>query len=207
MVRLITLLVFMVCSTLTAQTQYDNGMQKAFGLWKEGKDSEAAAMFERIASAEKGNWLPNYYVALINTLQAFETQEKEKISSLLAKAQEAQDDAVALSPNNPELNVTQAMIYTAWIVYDPMTNGMKYSGKANEEYAKALAIAPNNPRVILSKAEFDMGSAAYFGNDIKPMCAQVQRAIELFATFKPESAYHPKWGLERAQEVIKQCNK
>jgi tetratricopeptide (TPR) repeat protein len=182
-------------------------MQKAFGLWKEGKDSEAAAMFERIASAEKGNWLPNYYVALINTLQAFETQEKEKISSLLAKAQEAQDDAVALSPNNPELNVTQAMIYTAWIVYDPMTNGMKYSGKANEEYAKALAIAPNNPRVILSKAEFDMGSAAYFGNDIKPMCAQVQRAIELFATFKPESAYHPKWGLERAQEVIKQCNK
>ena len=207
MVRLITLLVFMVCSTLTAQTQYDNGMQKAFGLWKEDKDSEAAAMFERIASAEKGNWLPNYYVALINTLQAFETQEKEKISSLLAKAQEAQDDAVALSPNNPELNVTQAMIYTAWIVYDPMTNGMKYSGKANEEYAKALAIAPNNPRVILSKAEFDMGSAAYFGNDTKPMCAQVQRAIELFATFKPESAYHPKWGLERAQEVIKQCNK
>lgn len=207
MVRLITLLVLMVCSTLTAQTQYDNGMQKAFGLWKESKDSEAAAMFERIASAEKGNWLPNYYVAFINTLQAFETQDKEKISSLLAKAQEAQDDAVALSPNNPELNVTQAMIYTAWIVYDPMANGMKYSGKANEEYAKALAIAPNNPRVILSKAEFDMGSAAYFGNDIKPMCAQVQRAIELFATFKPESAYHPKWGLERAQEVIKQCNK
>lgn len=207
MVRLITLLVFMVCSTLTAQTQYDNGMQKAFGMWQEGKDGEAAAMFERIASVEKGNWLPNYYVAFINTLQAFETQDKEKISSLLAKAQEAQDDAVALSPNNPELNVTQALIYTAWIVYDPMTNGMKYSGKANEEYAKALAIAPNNPRVILSKAEFDIGSAAYFGNDIKPMCAQVQRAIELFATFKPESAYHPKWGLDRAQDIIKQCNK
>lgn len=101
--------------------------------------------------------------------------------------------------------VTQALIHTAWIAYDPMNNGMKLSGKVNEIYNKALAIAPDNPRVVLNKAEFDMGSAAYFGNDIKPMCEQVERAVSLFATFKPETAYHPKWGLDRAQEVLARC--
>lgn len=205
MVRLITILVMMVCNSLTAQTQYDSGMQKAFGLWKEGKNSEASAMFERIASVEKDNWLPNYYVALINTIEAFSTRDKSKLSSLLEKAQMAQDNAAAISPDNPELMVTQALIHTAWIAYDPMTNGMKLSGKVNELYNKALAIAPDNPRVVLNKAEFDMGSAAYFGNDIKPMCEQVERAVSLFATFKPESAYHPKWGLDRAQEVLSKC--
>lgn len=207
MVRLVTVLVFVVCSTLTAQTQYDQGMQKAFGLWKESKDSEAAALFERIASAEKKNWLPNYYVALINTTQAFHTQDKDKIAALLSKAQTAQDAAMEISPNNPELMVTQALIHTAWIVYDPMTNGMKLSNKINEIYTKALIIAPDNPRVVYSKAEFDIGSASYFGQDTKPMCAQVERAVSLFATFKPESAYHPNWGLDRAQETLKQCKK
>src|SRR5690606_28831300 len=101
-----------VCSTLTAQTQYEKGMQKAFGLWGEGKDAEASALFERIAAAEKDNWLPNYYVALINTIQAFQTQDKDMIRAFLDKAQTAQDAAMIISPDNPELLVTQAMIYT-----------------------------------------------------------------------------------------------
>ena len=103
--------------------------------------------------------------------------------------------------------VTQALIYTAWIVYDPQVNGMTLSGKTMEQYYKALAIAPNNPRVVFSKAEFEIGGAKYFGKDTKPMCAQIEKAIELFATFKPESPFHPNWGLERAQEVLKNCPK
>ena len=47
--------------------------------------------------------------------------------------------------------------------------------------------------------------AQYFGQDTQPMCAQIEKAIELFATFKPESALHPSWGLDRAQEEVKAC--
>ena len=207
MIRVITMLVFFVCGTITAQSQYETGMQKAFALWGENKPAEASAMFERIASAEKDNWLPPYYVALVNTTEAFKTQDKEKISALLDKAQQALDQAMMLSQDNAELLVMEALIQTAWIVYDPMTNGMKLSGKVNQIYAKALALAPDNPRVVMSKAEFDMGGAAYFGNDIAPMCKEMERAVSLFATFKPESPFHPKWGLERAQEVAQQCKK
>jgi len=207
MIRVITMLVLFVCGSITAQSQYETGMQKAFALWGENKPAEASAMFERIASAEKDNWLPPYYVALVNTTEAFKTQDKDKISALLDKAQQALDQAMMLSQDNAELLVMEALIQTAWIVYDPMTNGMKLSGKINQIYAKALALAPDNPRVVMSKAEFDMGGAAYFGNDIAPMCKQMEHAVSLFATFKPESPFHPKWGLERAQEAVQQCKK
>lgn len=207
MTRVITIFVLFVCSMLNAQTQYEKGMQKAFGLWGEGKDTEASALFERIAAAEKENWLPNYYVAFINTIQAFQTQDKDQIRALLDKAQTAQDAAMLISPDNPELLVTQGMIYTAWIVYDPQTNGMKYSTKGSQVYAKALALAPNNPRVVFSKAEFDMGGAAYFGQSTKPMCAEIERAVGLFATFKPETPFHPSWGADRAKEKLAECQK
>src|SRR5690606_38309747 len=101
----------------------------------------------------------------------------------------------------------QALIYTAYIVADPMTNAMKYSGMAMEQYEKASKIAPDNPRVVYCKAEFELGGAQYWKTDTKPMCAQIDKAIELFATFKPASAFHPKWGLDRALETQKQCAK
>ena len=205
MIRIITLIILFVCNGVSAQSQYETGMQKAFALWGENKPTEASALFERIAGAEKTNWLPSYYVALVNTTEAFQTKDKEKISALLTKAQAAQANATALSPNNAELLVMQAMIHTAWIVYDPMNNGMKLSGKVNEIYTKALVLAPNNPRVVFSKAEFEIGSAAYFGNDTAPMCKEVERAVALFATFKPETPFSPKWGKERAEEALKKC--
>jgi len=207
MIRLITMIIVFACSTVSAQSQYETGMKKAFSLWEENKSSEASALFERIAAAEKNNWLPSYYVALVNTTEAFQTKDKEKISALLTKAQAAQDNAVAISPNNAELLVMQAMIHTAWIVYDPMTNGMKLSGTVNEIYEKAIALAPNNPRVVFSKAEFEIGGARYFGSDTAPMCKEVERAIGLFATFKPETPFSPKWGKDRAEQALKECGK
>lgn len=207
MIRLITLLVTLVAGTLTAQTQYETGMQKAFALWSDNKPAEASALFERIASVEKDNWLPSYYAAFVNTTQAFQVKDKETIGALLSKAQTNLDNAMIISQDNAEILVMQAMIHTAWIVADPMTNGMKLSIKVNELYDKAMRIAPKNPRVVFCKAEFEIGGAAYFNMDTKPMCAEIERAIGLFATFKPESVFHPKWGLDRAQEKLKECKK
>ena len=205
MTKIIITIVLLVTSQLFSQGQFEQGMGKAFSLWGEGKNTEASAMFERIASAEKDNWLPNYYLALVNTTTAFATKDKDQVNALLTKAQSALDVEMSKYPNNAELLVMQAMIHTAWIAFDPMTNGMKLSGKVMEIYAKAEQIEPNNPRVVFSKAEFEMGSAKFFGTDTKPICAQIEKSIELFATFKPQTVFHPKWGLERAQEAAKDC--
>lgn len=205
MTKIIVTIVLFVTTQVFSQGQFEQGMGKAFALWGEGKNTEASDLFERIASAEKNNWLPNYYVALVNTTTAFETKDKDQMNALLTKAQAALDVEMAKQPNNAELLVMQAMIHTAWIAFDPMTNGMKLSGKVMELYGKAEAIAPTNPRVVFGKAEFEMGSAQFFGTDTKPICAKIAKSIELFATFKPESAFHPNWGLERAKEALAAC--
>ena len=59
MLKIITTIAFFICSLLSAQTQFEQGMGKAFALWGEGKNTEASAMFERIAAAEKNSYLPN----------------------------------------------------------------------------------------------------------------------------------------------------
>jgi len=205
MTKIITITTLFICSLLTAQTQFEQGMGKAFGLWKEGKNAEASAMFERIAAAEKTSYLPNYYVALINTTSAFNEKDKTKIDLLLTKAQDALDTEFIKDQNNAELYAMQALIYTAWVVADPMTNGMKYSAKVMEAYEKGKAIDPNNPRIVFGEADYQIGGAKWSGVDTKPLCAQVDKAIELFATFKPETPFSPKWGLERALEVQKNC--
>ena len=194
-----------VASIVSAQTQFDQGMKKALQTWKNGNSTEALVQFEKIASVEKTNWLPNYYIALINTTQAFGEQDKTKMLSLIESAQKAQDFCNDLAMDNPEVLVMQAMIHTASIVYDPMTNGQKLSGDVMYILNKAYKIAPENPRVVFQKASFEKGMAEYFGQDTKPMCAQIEKSIELFATFKPESAFHPSWGLDKAQDAVKAC--
>ncbi|KRD61797.1 hypothetical protein ASE40_09755 [Flavobacterium sp. Root935] len=205
MTKIITVITLFICSLLSAQTQFEQGMTKAFGLWKEGKNADASAMFERIAAAEKTSWLPNYYVGLVNTLSVFTEKDKTKIDLLLTKAQDALDIELIKDQSNSELYVLQALIYTGYVVADPMTNGMKYSGKVMEAYAKAKALNPNNPRAVFGEADYQLGGAKWTGVDTKPLCVQVDKAIELFGTFKPETPFSPKWGLERALEVQKTC--
>lgn len=207
MKNVIVIATLMVSLNSLAQDQYTKGMQRAFQLWGEQKTMEASNMFERIASVEMDNWLPHYYAAQVNTVAAFGEKDEEKVGQLLGKAQEYIDMAKVISPNNPEILVQQAMVHTAWIAFDGATYGMTLSGKVAALYEKALQLAPKNPRVVFSKAEWDMGSARYFGQDITPYCADVKRSLELFANFKPESEFHPSWGEDRAKTVLENCGK
>lgn len=79
MKKIITLIALFVVVISSAQTQFEQGMTKAFGLWKEGKTAEASALFERIASADKTSWLPNYYVAMVNATAVLQKKTKQKL--------------------------------------------------------------------------------------------------------------------------------
>ncbi len=205
MKKVITLTLLFIGTMAFAQDKYTAGMQKAFQLWGEGEIAEASNMFERISAAELDNWLPAYYASQVNTVASFGERDKEKLSQQLEKAQEYVDLAKAISPNNPEILIQQALIHTAWVAYDGATYGMTLSGKVAALYQKALQLAPNNPRVVFSKAEWDMGSARFFGQDTTPYCKDVEYALELFANFKPESEFHPNWGKDRAKQLVKDC--
>lgn len=207
MVRIITLIFILVFAWISAQSQYETGMQQALKLWAENKPQEAVSMFERIANVEHKEWLPSYYIGLINATQAFQAgSDKEKMAKLLDRAQLAHDEAKNNAKKDVELMVLQAMIQTGWVIYDPMVNGMTLSAEINKIYAEAFKLAPNNPRVVFQQAQFEMGSAKYFGSSTKPMCERIRKSIELFDIFEAETPLHPTWGKSFAEQVLRDCN-
>lgn len=205
MKNLIIITVLLLSGFINSQTNFEKGMEKAFSLWEDNKWDDAENMFERIANAEPEQWLPHYYIAQMNSLKSWGQTDETILRAQLAKAQEHLNTAMRISDNNAELLVMQAHVYTNWVAFDGMTYGMKYSAKVSELYANAEKIDATNPRVIFGKAEWGMGSAKYFGQDTAPFCAQFEKALELFANFKPESKFHPNWGKERLVEVLKTC--
>lgn len=207
MKKLILFIAILVITFVKAQTPFEQSMGKAMQLWGEGKNNEASAMFERIAAAEKNSWLPNYYVAAVNTFGAFNMKDTAQMTSMLNKAQEAVDVEMLKNANNAEMIVMQAMIHTAWISSDPMTNGMRLSGKVMELYAKATTIDPTNPRAAFGKAEFEIGVAAFTGANVKDICKDVEKSVALFDTFKPAMAFAPSWGKDRALLQQAKCRK
>ena len=205
--RLIFLCFVASLSITTAQSKFEQGMQKAFELWQSNQQDEAINMFERIANAEPEQWLPHYYIAQINSLKSWNEKDETILKAQLDKAQAHLDKAMLISENNVELIVMQAQVLTNWVVYDGATYGMKYAGKVTELYAKAYELDPTNPRVAFCKADWAMGSARYFGQDTAPFCKDIKTAVALFDTFKPESNLHPNWGKERAEQVLASCEK
>lgn len=205
MKKSILLVLFLTITSINAQDQYTKGMEKAMQLWSEQKIVDASNLFERIATAEMDNWLPYYYVAMVNTTASFGEKDEQKLSLQLGKAKEYIDIAKNISPDNAEILVLEAMTNTAWIAFDGATYGMTLSGKNVQLYQAAAELAPDNPRVVFGKAEWDMGAARYFGKDTAPYCKDIEKSLELFATFKPESEFHPNWGQDRAKSVAEQC--
>ena len=158
MKRTITLIVILISTIGFAQSKYQQGMTKAFELWKSEKPWEAANLFERIAQVETDNWLPPFYVAQINVFNSYSEKDKEKMVAQMDKARNFLNDAKALTENNAELLVLEAQLLTAWVVYDGQQYGMKYSQKIAELYKQAFDLAPDNPRVVLGKAQWDIVS-------------------------------------------------
>ncbi len=205
MKNFITLIILSITVQISGQSKYEKGMQKAFELLGQQKTTDASQLFERIAKAEENEWLPSYYVATIEILSSFGLKDAAILNAKLKKAQEFLDIAKSISPDNPEIIINQALLNTAYIAFDGQKYGMTLSGKNTTLYQKALQLAPNNPRVILSKAEWDIGTAKFFKQPITPYCKDVAKALKLFEQEKLPQFY-PKGGKERAQQILKNCN-
>ena len=206
----IFLFIGVLCTlSLSAQSQYEKGMNKAFEFWGQGKMTEASNLFERISKAESNNWIPAYYAAYVNIMSAFGQKDEATLNSILEKATQQLDQAALNSPNNPEIIIMQALKNTAYIAFDGQKYGMTLSGKNAALFEKAIQIAPKNPRVLLQKAEWDMGAAKFFGQSTEPFCKDIEKALELFKNeTKSEVKFAPSWGKERAEQVLEQsCGK
>lgn len=190
--------------TATAQSTYKTGMQQAFSLWESNQYKEAENLFERITEAEKKEWLPYYYASQIKIIKSFSMNNPIKKEEHLEQAQALLNKSRSIAgAENVEVMVLQAMLHTSRLTIDPGTYGMTLSPVISRIYKNASEKAPDNPRVILSKAEWDMGAAQFFGEDPKKYCEDLQTSLRLFSESDPEEQqFAPSWGEDRAKMLV-----
>jgi hypothetical protein len=205
MKKISTLLVCCISIAVTAQTNYQQGMQEALGLWGQHKNKEAINLFVRIANAEQDNWIPFYYAAQIEITSSFGVRDENLVEAKLKKGQVFLDQAKNRSKDNAEILILQALLYTSWVTYDGATYGRKYSRKITKLYKKAEKLMPGNPRAIYCQAEWNIGDAKFFGKDTQPFCKDIEKSLDLFVTFELPSPFYPNWGEDRAKNILANC--
>ena len=208
--KYITIILLLVGISTNGQeinnSKYIGAMTSTISKMYSGDLQNTINKFTRISNAEKDEWLANYYIAYLYTINSFGETDKQKAFYYLELAKSAVDKAHEVSDNS-ELTTIEALINTAYIAKDPMTYAPKLGDETTKLYDKAIAQDSLNPRALYLKAQFEMGTAKFFGKDLSPYCKKVKEAIKLFDTFNQKSTIHPIWGKKQAQQIIETtCN-
>mgnify|MGYP001571471638 CR=1 FL=1 len=166
----------------------------------------AAAMnFVKMAGTEKKEWLPNYYAGMAYVLIAFE-KEGEEIDKWADKAEQCINRADSLSKDNAEILVLKAMCSSSRIMVDPMARGFMFGKEAYDYSQKAMALEPTNPRPYANKGQGTFYMPEAFGGGGAKARPYIEKAIERYKTYKPQSELHPNWGEKMCKDLLKKCD-
>jgi hypothetical protein len=173
-----------------------------------------ANTFERIAEAEKTQWLPYYYSALGHVMSGYMMQQpgagstgnSTQIDLLADKAETLLSKAEGLEKDNADIFCVKKMIATLRMGVDPMTRWQTYGPKAAEALARAKALDASNPRVYLLEGQDMFYTPEQFGGSKTKAKLLFDESEKKFEAQKPQSAIHPHWGLNQVkyfQSLIK----
>ncbi len=166
-----------------------------------------ANKMERIATTEKTEWLPNYWVAYCYMMDSYAEKDDDKKDQLLDKADTYLEKMDKLVKNNEEVEIMRANIANARIAVSPSFRWMKYGSKIDKALASAKKLNAQNPRISLLEAQGIFYTPAMFGGGKDKSKPVLEKAIEQFAKFKPVSTIHPNWGLPTAKWMLSQTDK
>jgi hypothetical protein len=163
--------------------------------------------FERIATAEKTQWLPYYYAAFCQVNYGFMETDKSKVDGFADKATELIEKAAALSPGNSEISCIKSMIASCHMMVDPMQRWQQYGAQSSQALEEAKQQDATNPRPDYLIGQGLKYTPEQFGGGCKTAVPQLEAAMKKFETFKPASPMHPNWGKEITAQIISECSK
>src|SRR5688572_6249719 len=174
-----------------------------------------ANSFERIADAEKTQWLPYYYAALSNVNLGYNYVfsagpmggNAEKGDPLADKAELLLNKAEALSKDNSEIFVVRKMIASLRMMGDVMNRYMTQGPAASEALAMAKKLNPDNPRVFMLEGIDQYNTPEQFGGSKTEAKRLLEEALKKYDSYKPETPIHPTWGLNTTQYFLSLTNK
>jgi hypothetical protein len=169
--------------------------------------TELANSFERIAAAEKTQWLPFYYAALCNVNLGYvnaQTGNVGVVDALADKAETLLKSAEASTADNSEIHCLKKMIITLRVMVDPQNRYQDLS-KATEELELAKKLNPENPRVYLLEGQDKFYTPEQFGGSKTEAKKLFNEAVRKYETFKPASTIDPYWGAGQAKYFASQA--
>lgn len=211
MKKIIAAIALMVTVSVNAQSdKYLQAMQKnlaQFDIVKTTAEYQAlSAAFERIADAEKTQWLPYYYAALALTTPGWtdtkldKDANAEKIKDLCNKA----DALVKDNTDKSEILSIRNMTATQQMLVDPQSRWATYGPESDNYLKKAKELNANNPRLYYLEGAGTIGKPEQFGGgkaNAKPL---LEKAVALYKVEQPKPLY-PDWGKKQAEDMLAQC--
>lgn len=161
--------------------------------------------FERIATAEKNQWLAYYYAALCQVNYTYMEQDKSKIDAIADKATALIDKADSLQPKNSEISCLKSMIASSHMMVNPMQRYMEYGAEITAHLEDAMQQDPSNPRPEYLKGQGLKYTPEQFGGGCATAKPILQSSLDKFNNFKPASDIHPNWGKQRVEKLLSEC--
>ena len=205
------LILFITITSFSQSEKFTKAMKKNLGAmdssFKNPTDLlKLANSFERIATAEKNQWLPYYYAAFCQVNVGFMEQDKSKVDGIADKAASLIAAADSLAPNNSEISCIKSMIASCHMMVDPMTRWQEYGAESSSNMEASMTQDPANPRPYFLKGQGLKFTPEAFGGGCATAKPALETALNKYATFKAATDIHPNWGKQQAEMLIKGCN-
>ena len=165
---------------------------------------------ERIAAAEEGEWLPQYYLSYAALQLAFREMAQGNPSGVeqYVKIGETHlDKAKMLTEMNSELKCMEGYILQGYIWIDPMTNGSQYAGAAHAAYAASAAMDETNPRPLMLRGMLTLFTPDFFGGGAEPAIPLLEGAEQLYSLeAEQDRGLLPRWGAGTNEWMLNKAN-
>jgi len=196
-------------ATFSQSEKYKQAMANNLKLIDSAKSADdmlaAAAAFERIAEAEKNQWLPYYYAAFCQGLYAYMKNTPASNDSYADKAEQLIDRAAELSKNNSEIACIRSMIASLRMIVDPQSRWQTYGGTIQKELETAKSLDPANPRPYFLQGQGLRYTPEQFGGGCATAKPVLEEALKKYEAFKPASELHPDWGKSEVTRLLQEC--
>ncbi|HMG69037.1 MAG TPA: hypothetical protein VK588_15170 [Chitinophagaceae bacterium] len=203
---LFSLLIFGTLVSYAQSEKYTAAMEKTLRLFDSARTTAdlvtVANTFERIADAEKTQWLPYYYAGLALSTAGWNDPKMDKDANS-TRINTLCDKAEALDKNS-EIYVLRNMSATQQMMVDPQTRYMTYGVQAGKDLETAIQLNPDNPRIYYLKGESLINTPPAFGGGKDKAKIMFEKALALYKTDKPKPLW-PNWGRERSEVELAKC--
>lgn len=196
----------MMTAAFSQSEKYMKAMEAKVSMLDSAKTADEykdlANSFERIADAEKTQWLPYYYASYCNVMSGLFSLPMDGsfgdnsaiVDPIAENAEKLLNKALAITAPNTETYCVEKMIAGLRMMGNPMARYMTEGPKAETALANAKKANPENPRIYILEGQDKFYTPEQFGGSKEEAKALFEKALSLFSVYKPENSISPNWG-------------